>query len=279
MINYPEHTPSEQLHSFIVLAYKESPFLKECIKSLLDQTVKSKILISSSTPSAFLSSLAELYQIELRINPARSTIASDWNFAFNQANTPFVTLAHQDDIYSPDYTRKCLKAAQTFPECLLVFTDCYELVNNKQETRAINPGVKNLILAPFFAKKVSSLKNCYMKLLSVSFGNPISCPTVMYHKNSIIRTSNFNFCSNLSINLDWQAWIDLAKSEGSFVRVKEALVAHRIHQESENNQGLATNRRQNEDLKIFQSLWPSLIAKILVRIYSISYAQNLRSQG
>lgn len=279
MSSCPVHTPSEKLHSFIILAYKESPFLEECLKSLLAQTVKSKLVIASSTPSSFLSSLAERYSIELRINSLRATIASDWNFAFNQADTPFVTLAHQDDIYDPEYTCNCLNAAALYPECLLVFTDCSELVQGKREPKAFNPGVKNLILAPFFPKKISALQNRSLKLLALSFGNPISCPSVMYHKHRINQQSLFAFSSELSINLDWQAWIELAKRQGAFVRVRSALVAHRIHQASENNQGLATNRRQNEDLKIFQSLWPSFIAKAILKLYALSYAQNLRAKS
>ena len=38
----------EQLHTFAVCAYKESPFLEECVRSLVRQTVKSRILIGVS---------------------------------------------------------------------------------------------------------------------------------------------------------------------------------------------------------------------------------------
>ena len=43
---------SENNHTFVVCAYKESPYLGECIESLLQQTKKSRILISTSTPNA-----------------------------------------------------------------------------------------------------------------------------------------------------------------------------------------------------------------------------------
>ena len=42
---------SENNHTFVVCAYKESPYLGECIESLLQQTKKSRILISTSTPN------------------------------------------------------------------------------------------------------------------------------------------------------------------------------------------------------------------------------------
>ena len=39
-------------HTFAVCAYGESPYLEECVRSLLDQNVKSRILIATSTPNA-----------------------------------------------------------------------------------------------------------------------------------------------------------------------------------------------------------------------------------
>lgn len=41
----------EQLHTFAVCAYRESPFLEDCVRSLVRQTVKSRILIATSTPT------------------------------------------------------------------------------------------------------------------------------------------------------------------------------------------------------------------------------------
>ena len=38
-------------HIFIILAYKQSQYLEDCIDSLLNQTIKSKIIITTSTPS------------------------------------------------------------------------------------------------------------------------------------------------------------------------------------------------------------------------------------
>ena len=52
------------LHSFAILAYKDSPFIEECILSLINQTVKSDIYIATSTPSEFLTQLAEKFELK-----------------------------------------------------------------------------------------------------------------------------------------------------------------------------------------------------------------------
>ena len=41
-------------HTFAICAYKESPYLEECITSLMEQTVKSEIFIATSTPNKLL---------------------------------------------------------------------------------------------------------------------------------------------------------------------------------------------------------------------------------
>ena len=41
-------------HTFAVCAYGESPYLTECLDSLLAQTVKSRILIATATPNEFI---------------------------------------------------------------------------------------------------------------------------------------------------------------------------------------------------------------------------------
>ena len=46
-------------HTFVICAYKESSYLEECIVSLEKQTVKSNILMVTSTPNAFISGMAE----------------------------------------------------------------------------------------------------------------------------------------------------------------------------------------------------------------------------
>ena len=44
-------------HIFAICAYKESPYLEECIVSLKNQTVKTDILLATSTPNEYIENL------------------------------------------------------------------------------------------------------------------------------------------------------------------------------------------------------------------------------
>ena len=84
-------------HSFVICAYKENPHLEMTIQSLLNQTIKSKVFISTSTPNDHIKGLCEKYGLELFVNPSPKNAGADWNWAYDHAPTPLVTIAHQDD--------------------------------------------------------------------------------------------------------------------------------------------------------------------------------------
>ena len=75
-------------HTFVLCAYKESPFLEECLQSLLAQTVKTDVLIATSTPCEATRSLSRRYDVPLHVREGKSGIADDWNYAVSCATTP-----------------------------------------------------------------------------------------------------------------------------------------------------------------------------------------------
>ena len=100
-----------ELHTFVVPAYGDSPYLEECLVTLRAQSVRSRVLLCTSTPSPFIDAAAERFAAPVLVNPRREGMAQDWTFAYRTAETPYVTLAHQDDCYLPDYTATLLHAS------------------------------------------------------------------------------------------------------------------------------------------------------------------------
>ena len=52
-----------QEHTFVIPAYKDSPYLESCIQSLLNQTMKGEIVLTTSTPSLFIEEFAGARQL------------------------------------------------------------------------------------------------------------------------------------------------------------------------------------------------------------------------
>lgn len=260
-----------QVHAFVIPAYKDSPYLESCILSLLNQAVKSEIVLSTSTPSPFIEDLAKKYNLRYCINNAPSSIATDWNFALSQSNAKLVTVAHQDDIYNPLYTECILNEFQQRKneDILIAFTNYEDLVKGNARKFSLNAFVKSALLWPFLFSK--SLKSKFFKKLILLFGDPICCPTVTIN---LEETPNFNFSTAYSCALDWLAWLDLANQEGSFIYINKKLVQHRIHIESETTNQISNGKRQQEELQLFEMMWGKRMAKLIAKIYAMSYKDN-----
>ncbi len=256
-------------HSFAVCAYGESPYLEECLRSLAGQTAKSHIFIITSTPNHHISSSAEKYGIPLYINKGEKGLAGDWNFAYDHAKTPLVTLAHQDDRYYKNYTEDVLAALNACRHPLLVFTD----YNERRENRTVVSNhllkVKRFMLLPmrfhcFWGSR-------FIRRRILSFGNPVCCPSVTFVKSDL---SDFSFRNNMKSNIDWQAWEELSRRQGEFAYVSRPCMEHRIHPDSTTSGLLEAKERKKEDVRILRSFWPEWAAKLIEYFYQKAEKSN-----
>lgn len=254
-------------HTFMVCAYQQSEYLEELLISLKKQTVKTSIAIATSTPNAHIQTLAEKYGLTVYINTGVKGIAGDWNFALQAAKTPLVTIAHQDDIYEPEYAEKMLKAINHAKQPIIAFSRYAELRNGKKvyQNRLLN--VKKYLLFPMKLSK----RSIFLRRMSLSFGNAICCPAVTYVRDLILEHP---FDTEFQTSLDWNQWERLSKLKGSFAYVDEPLMCHRIHRASTTSEMIENKTRTNEDLELFCRFWPRPIAKLLSKAYSTSEKSN-----
>lgn len=254
----------------MVLAYEDSPYLEDCLKSLLAQSIRSRIVITTSTPTIKQRKLANRYGIPYVVSKERKGMAVDWGFALAYADTQWVTLAHQDDIYVPDYTESMLTAVSGQDRVLIAFSDYSQISGSGVASSSLVVAVKKIILMSFFPFR-AVLKGTMSKRWVLSFGCPICCPTVMYNKSSIGRQV---FDDSFKVNLDWKYWIDLAGVDGAFVYLKKHLLQYRAHGDTTTNIAIGSGLRRVEDARCFRLLWPKYIAWAIAEIYTLSYKKN-----
>lgn len=258
-------------HTFVVCAYKENPFIGATIESLQNQTQKSKIILSTSTPNSYLKQICEYYSIQMVVNSNPQGAGSDWNYGFDAAETSLVTMAHQDDLYRQEFLANMLSAINQYPakEVQLAFSDYYELRNGEEVDRNLILRVKRLMNAGFSNRLLNG--RVWFKRRVLAFGDSICCPAVTLVKDTIgsspFDTKYINSC-------DYKTWVDLASIRGRFVYVPKKLVGHRIYQESATSKNLGENIRKGEDLEILSSLWPRPVAACVNRVYAISEKSN-----
>lgn len=262
-------TYSERNHTFVVCAYKESPYLSECIDSLLNQTKKGEIIISTSTPNSYIQEIAEKYHLPIYVNSGKTSIADDWNFGCSKVRTELFTIAHQDDLYEKEYLQKILENVNQSEEPLIAFTDYYELRNGKLCRDNTLLKVKRLMLKPLTIRRF--WKSKWIRRRVLSFGDAICCPSVTFVKD---RLPEKIFTFGYRSDVDWQAWEKISRMKGSFVYVDKPLMCHRIHEESETSKILGEHARKQEDYEMFCKFWPRPVAKCLIKLYEFAEHSN-----
>lgn len=254
----------EIIHTFVILAYKESKYLEDCILSVLAQTSTSKVIIATSTCNAYIERLAKAYQISICENPnAGKGIGNDFDFAIACANTTLVTVAHQDDIYDPTYVEEILNRYKRNKDSTILFSDYYEIRDTEKVYKNTNLKIKRMLLLPLRSSFLSHKK--FGKRLVLRFGNAICCPAVTFVKDNIPMTKIFE--CEFKCNVDWNAWEKISKIPGRFSFVKKPLMGHRVHEESTTTEIINDNIRTKEDFIMFTRFWPTPIAKALNTFY------------
>lgn len=256
------------LHSFVILAFQESPYLEDCIKSVLNQTYRSQIVIATTTKNNYIADLAKKYRLQI-IEGEHTTIGGDFDFAVHSANTPLVTVAHQDDIYEKKYSEEVVNIFQKYPKSSIIFTDYYEIRGIKKTFTNTNLKIKRALLLPMRIK--NSLSTSFMKRLILRFGCTVCCPATTFVINNCPKTI---FNSRFKCNCDWHAWEKLSKRKGAFTFIPEPLMGHRISKESTTTSIINQGIRTKEDYEMFCRFWPKPIAKLLTKIYQKSEKSN-----
>ncbi len=260
---------SREDHTFVICAYKESEYLEECIISLKEQTVHSKILLVTSTPNDWIRKVAEKYAIPVFVNPGEGGITQDWNFGLSKVDTTYATIAHQDDVYETAYLEKILINMDREKKPIIAFTDYYELRNGKKVHDTQMLRIKRIMLAPLRIRHF--WKSRFIRRRILSLGDPICCPAVTFCLENIERPifrNGFRSCE------DWEAWEKLSWLKGSYIYIPQPLMCHRIHEESATTAIIGDNARADENYVMYCKFWPAGIAKVINGLYNKSEKSN-----
>ncbi len=269
-------------HVFVICAYKNSPYLEQCIRSLKRQTVPSEIYITTSTPSFFIDSIAAKYGIPVYVRHGESSLKDDWRFAveIGSKEHDLVTIAHQDDVYRRDYTEELEKACRKYPD-MSVFASDYVVLKTREDespdgeiypadTKLVTGDpvrlVKKVLRLPLRIKSLSGLTG--IKRSSLMFGNSICCPSCTYN---VDMTSRFMFGSDYEFALDWDNLLWLCARTGKFVVFEKPLLAYRIHDAASTKRSIDNDRRREEELEVYKKLWPAPVASLLMRLYKLAW--------
>ena len=258
-------------HCFAISAYKESPYLETCIRSLKGQQVPTGVILCTSTPNSLIRDLAEKYSLPLYIREGESSLHADWNFAVETAvretGAELVTIAHQDDVYHAGYT-KALKAAYEMYPDLSVFCTRYRTIDAEgMEITGLAENVKRWMRIPLRMRKLCG--STWLKRTAVMFGNAIGCPTCTY---AVSKTGLPLFQNEYHFVIDWDTLFRLSSLPGRFVCMEKELLDYRVHDQAETRKNIVNHVREQEERAMFEKMWPAPFPKLLMHFYKRAYA-------
>ena len=210
----------EKYHTFTICAYKESEYLEKCIQTILNQSIKSNVIMCSSTKNKYIEELGKKYKIKTYFRKGKSDIQDDWNFAVKNAKTELVTVVHQDDVYDEHYLENILNN-YTGKE-LMITTDNYYYINNKSVDNK-NLKLKRILKFPLRIPFIGNIR--FIRKMTLSLGNTIQCPSATYNKKLIGEPI---FSSDLKFGLDWDTFLKIYKMKGFALISKEIHFIHPI---------------------------------------------------
>ena len=222
-------------------------------------------MIATSTPSGFIERAAKKWGAEVIENRERIGIAADWNFALRCAGAQYVTLAHQDDIYAPEFLTRTLELLGKHRGALC-FTSYQEIDDLGRPRASKTSRVKHLVEWLTIGRQ--ELPNPSQLRAFMLFGNPLPCSSVTFDTRQL---TDFEFSAEYESNLDWDAWCRLLNRGEAFLHVPDRLVGRRHNSETTTYRLIADGRRQKEDLMMFRRLWPRPFSDMIAYIYRAGY--------
>lgn len=252
-------------HTFAICAYGQSPYLEACIRSLKAQTAATEIICVTSTPSSWLEELMKSQNIPMYVREGEKGIGRDWNFALKKAEGRFVTLAHQDDLYSRHYVEELTRSYERWPDMTVFMSDGVLIRHGRLTWGGRIEAVKKVLRLPWRVKALCHIKA--VKSAGLILGNPVMCPSCSYRKDQLKLPL---FSHEYDFVLDWDCMRRLARKKGRFICVEKPLLYYRIHDGAATKACILNHKREREERQMFEEIWPGRLSRLLMKAYGLA---------
>ena len=142
----------------------------------------------------------------------------------------------------------------------------YYPYKNGEKTTDLNNKLKPII--KFLTRFRTFARFKFIRVMTLAFGNTINCPSVTYNKKLL---GNDIFTSDLLFSIDWDTFLKIYKMKGISLYIHKKLVCFRIHDGATTKEFINNKKRIEEDVTMFNKIWPKFITKIIMKVYVRSY--------
>ena len=203
--------------SVCIPTYNRAGLLDTCLRSMLEQTHPSfEIVIGDNCStddtravvSRFNDDRIRYYRHDSNIGPFRNM-----NRVLELARGDYVNIAHDDDLYSPEFLRRESDLLEQHPNVAMVHCAVREIDAD---------GATRRVIRAYPSTTVREGKEEFTRYLA---GHNVCCSTVMARRELLLQTGGFDL---RYLCADWFMWVKLALL-GDVAYVAEPLASMRVH--------------------------------------------------
>lgn len=248
----PRHRASPatmtQRVSVIIPCWNGERHLAETIRSLQSQTVQDfdLVLLDDASTDSSVGIAEELAGDRIRIvrNATSLGLARNWNKAMDLAETEYVALAHQDDLYHPAWLETLLAHLEDHP--LAGFAHCRARTID-EEGHTNDSAIETYKLRFWQDVDTMDRGDVYRRLYH---GNFICCPSILYRLEAHRRAGGFS--EDLSFCADWDFSFRVLLAGMEIQAVPETLISYRRHRSNATRDQVASLNRYREEIRTLE---------------------------
>jgi glycosyltransferase involved in cell wall biosynthesis len=233
--------------SVLIPVYNGERFIAQAIESLLDQSHSNFRLTCiddcSTDRSVEIMRRFDDGRLSIRTNPSRIGLARNWNRALDMATeTPYLVIAHQDDIYEREYLEQMIDLMESHPRAFM--GHCRTLSIDESGSSVTLPAA--IYKETFWPRTHVSERPIDEEIRWLQKGNYIVCPTVMFRRSALSSIGRFN--EQLEFVTDWEYWLRGLFAGFTIAGLRSPLVRFRRHPWTATRALEKTFRRYEEEL-------------------------------
>lgn len=231
--------------------YNGAQFLRETLRSLLDQTLEGVKIICVDDHSADESAtIAREAGVTVVSNERRLGMAANWNRALALVDSPYFVIAHQDDIYEREFLEQLLLLIEEHPKAFIAHARGRYV--DEQGLAIDTPASR--YKETLWPRGATYERGGPEELHALIRGNYIICPAVMFRSEAVRLIGPFS--SRYDFVTDWDYWIRGVAAGYTVTGTARRLMRWRRHRATSTATHTVSFRRFEEERMLLEEVGP-----------------------
>jgi GT2 family glycosyltransferase len=245
--------------TIVVPVYNGARHLRETLASLLQQ--RARLICVDDASGDDSAAIVRACGVELLRNDHRLGLAANWNRCVELVTTPYFVLAHQDDVYEPDYAATMLALIAAHPRAFIAH--CRTMSIDDDGRAVATPAAR--YKESLWPRGEVYEEDAASGLPRLARGNFIVAPSVIFRAEAVRSIGRF---SPLEFVTDWEYWMRGLLAGWAIVGTRQRLLRFRRHAATATRATEQTFDRYREEIAVQQ--WIEREAKIPAQYATVS---------